>query len=96
MKVTKENLAEVLQHLYDSEIDVHIGWLWDGGVDYSLENSPNSLQVTQESIKSTGERNVVKAAQIIVDDVVKNLPKSGFTKWADSKNGLILGSKSDQ
>jgi hypothetical protein len=85
MIVTKENLAEVLQHLYDSEIDVHIGWLWDGGVDYSLENSPNSLLVTPETIKSTGERNIVKAVQIIVDDVIEKFPKSGFVKWATNK-----------
>jgi hypothetical protein len=30
------NLEEELQKIYDSEIDVDIGWLWGGGIDVSI------------------------------------------------------------
>ena len=30
------NLAPVLQRLYDSELNVTITWLWDGGFDFAL------------------------------------------------------------
>jgi hypothetical protein len=31
-------LEEELQKMYDSEIHVDIGWLWDGGIDVSVGN----------------------------------------------------------
>jgi hypothetical protein len=31
-------LEEDLQKIYDSEIHVDIGWLWDGGIDVSIGN----------------------------------------------------------
>src|ERR1700692_4650437 len=31
-------LQEELQKMYDSEIHVAIGWLWDGGIDVSIGN----------------------------------------------------------
>ena len=31
-------LEEELQKMYDSEIHVDIGWLWDGGIDLSIGN----------------------------------------------------------
>jgi hypothetical protein len=30
------NLEEILQALYDSEINAAISWLWDGGIDVRL------------------------------------------------------------
>jgi hypothetical protein len=30
------DLASELQKMYDSEIHVDIGWLWDGGIDVSI------------------------------------------------------------
>jgi hypothetical protein len=29
-------LEQELQKMYDSEINVEIGWLWDGGIDVTL------------------------------------------------------------
>ena len=31
-------LEQELQKMYDSEIHVDIGWLWDGGIDVSIGN----------------------------------------------------------
>ena len=32
-------LEEILQTLYDSEINASISWLWDGGIDVNLAMS---------------------------------------------------------
>jgi hypothetical protein len=32
------SLETELQKMYDSEIHVDIGWLWDGGIDLSIGN----------------------------------------------------------
>jgi hypothetical protein len=32
------SLEQELQKMYDSEIHVDIGWLWDGGIDVSIGN----------------------------------------------------------
>ena len=32
------SLEQELQKMYDSEIHVDIGWLWDGGIDLSVGN----------------------------------------------------------
>jgi hypothetical protein len=36
MGTMKRNLAETLQALYDSEINVTVTMLWDGGFDFAL------------------------------------------------------------
>ena len=33
-----DSLETELQKMYDSEIHVDIGWLWDGGIDVSIGN----------------------------------------------------------
>jgi hypothetical protein len=33
-----DSLETELQKIYDSEIHVDIGWLWDGGIDVSIGN----------------------------------------------------------
>jgi hypothetical protein len=40
--------------IYDSEINVQIGWFWDGGVDARLGDRMNGYQV-EENLKSVAE-----------------------------------------
>ena len=35
------DLAAELQRIYDSEINVEIGWSWDGGIDVRLGDKMN-------------------------------------------------------
>jgi hypothetical protein len=35
------DLAAELQRIYDSEINVEIGWFWDGGIDVRLGDKMN-------------------------------------------------------
>lgn len=81
MKVTKENLGEVLQRLYDSEIDVAIAWLRDWGVDYSLENKAYPLCSEYKDIQGTWCTNIVQWLEYLVKDVLEKFPNSTFTKW---------------
>jgi hypothetical protein len=39
------SLEQQLQKMYDSEIHVDIGWLWDGGIDVSIGNDEVTANV---------------------------------------------------
>jgi hypothetical protein len=49
------DLAVELQRVYDSEINMQIGWLWDGGVEVRLGDDMNGYEaaVTLESVRET-------------------------------------------
>ena len=38
--------GEILQRLYDSEINLHIGRIWDGGVTWQLGDKHNGWKAT--------------------------------------------------
>ena len=40
---TRTDLAAELQRIYDSEINVEISWLWDGGIEVKLGDSMNGF-----------------------------------------------------
>lgn len=79
----KKEIGLVLQRIYDSEIHLRIGWLWDGGIDYSIGTTSNDLwgKHNKSEIIYTGEDRIEKAMDIICEDIVKKYPKSTFTKW---------------
>jgi hypothetical protein len=72
--VTSENIGEILQHMYDSEIHLWLGWLWDGGIEYTL----NPAQIIPNQ---TCSRNIAEALSVVVDDVLDNYPNSEFARW---------------
>jgi hypothetical protein len=47
-------LATELQRIYDSEINVRISWLWDGGIEVWLGDDVNGY-LAQESVPSAAE-----------------------------------------
>ena len=47
-------LEKELQRIYDSEINVRIGWLWDGGVDVRLGDEVNGF-LAEENVPSITE-----------------------------------------
>jgi len=62
------SLEEELQKMYDSEIHVDIGWLWDGGIYLSIGND-----------EVTG--NVATVAEVLPwlqDAIAKHLPDSKY------------------
>jgi hypothetical protein len=48
------DLAEELQRIYDSEINVRISWLWDGGIDVRLGDDVNGY-LAEETVQSIAE-----------------------------------------
>ena len=48
------DLATELQRIYDSEINVSISWLWDGGIDVRLGDAMNGF-LAEENVPSTDE-----------------------------------------
>ena len=81
------NLEQELQKMYDSEIHVDIGWLWDGGIDVSIGND-----------EVTG--NVATVAEVLPwlqEAIAKKLPESKYhvermggtfePKWVEPNSG---------
>jgi len=48
------DLAAELQKIYDSEINIEIGWLWDGGIDVRLGDKMNGY-LAEENVSSVAE-----------------------------------------
>jgi hypothetical protein len=48
------NLATELQKIYDSEINVRVSWLWDGGIDVWLGDEVNGY-VAEETVPAASE-----------------------------------------
>ena len=44
------DLAVALQKIYDSEINIRIGWLWDGGIEIRLGDDVNGLHLAEETV----------------------------------------------
>jgi predicted RNA-binding Zn-ribbon protein involved in translation (DUF1610 family) len=73
------DLAAELQQIYDSEINVEIGWLWDGGIDVRLGDRMNGFQA---------ETNVKSAADILPwlqEAIAHFYPESDYAKSLGEK-----------
>jgi hypothetical protein len=49
------DLSSELQKIYDSEINVGIGWHWDGGIEVRLGDEANGF-LAQENVSSVASR----------------------------------------
>lgn len=75
----KPTVGEVLQKIYDAEIHIAFGWMWDGGVDYTIGKDLSYLH--DGKVDSTEITNIEEAIQQIADEVAKEYPDSTFAKW---------------
>ena len=48
------NLVDELQRIYDSEINIRISWLWDGGIDVWIGDDLNGY-VAQDTVASVAD-----------------------------------------
>ncbi len=48
------DLATELQRIYDSEINIEIGWFWDGGINLRLGDQMNGY-LAEENVSSVSE-----------------------------------------
>ena len=63
-----ETLEQELQKIYDSEIHLDIGWLWDGGIDISIGNNEVTGNV----------RTVAEVLPWLQDAIAKHFPTSKY------------------
>ena len=75
------NVADELQKIYDSEINIRISWLWDGGIDVWLGDDVNGY-LAQETVGA-------------VEDIVPWLQEAIAHFYPESSyaNSLELGVK---
>ena len=71
-------LEEELQKMYDSEIHVSIGWVWDGGIDMSIG---------LDEITGHVER-VAEVLPWLQAAIAKHFPESKYN--VERKGGTIL------
>jgi hypothetical protein len=60
-------LETELQKIYDSEIHVDIGWLWDGGIDVSIGNDVRGNVIT-----------IAEVLPWLQDAIAKHYPQSKY------------------
>ena len=51
---TPVDLAAELQKIYDSEINIEMSWLWDGGIDLRLGDPMNGF-LAEENVPSMAD-----------------------------------------
>lgn len=71
-------LEEELQKIYDSEIHVSIGWVWDGGIDMSIGNDDVSGNV----------QTVAEVLPWLQQAIAKHFPESKYN--VERTGGTIL------
>ena len=75
------DLAIELQRIYDSEINVKISWIWDGGIDVWIGDDINGY-VAQENVSSFAE--VIPWLQ---EAIAHFYPQSSYAKSLDPAIG---------
>ena len=68
-------IHDVLQRLYDSEINCSISWLWDGGIDWKLGDALNGWKAQGSA------RTVADAVQQLAEAACPAYPESTFVTW---------------
>jgi hypothetical protein len=48
------DMATEMQKIYDSEINIEISWLWDGGIDLRLGDRVNGYEA-EENVRSIAD-----------------------------------------
>jgi hypothetical protein len=78
----------MLQDLYDSEINVKIGWFWDGGIEIHLGNGIYDVYDYETSTGTNHElwqatthvKNMSEAEEWLKNTAIKLYPNSTFAK----------------
>lgn len=82
LKIDLKDLWEILQRMYDSEINIATKWMWDWGLEYSIDTFPyEKVEITV----TTGETDFSLAYGMMVSDVIEKYPDSAFSERFNSK-----------
>lgn len=86
MPAPKRDLEQTLQALYDSEINVSISTLWDGGVDFALISPIEYDDSTKEDWHNVAS--YAALADALHELALKTYPESDFAR--KHGNGKVL------
>ncbi len=75
----KTDFLTILQHIYDSEINLAIAWLWDGWLCYIIEPEFYLWKVNFWSW--TDKRNLKEWFEMMIKEILEKYPQSTFTEW---------------
>ena len=78
MKIKREMVWEILQRLYDSEINICLASFWDWWYAYTLDVKPYEDQKVDEFLDI---KTIEGTLEVIIKDVLEKYPNSKFTKW---------------
>jgi hypothetical protein len=73
------DLAVELQKIYDNEINIEIGWIWDGGIEVRLGDRMNGF-LTEENLKSVSD--IIPWLQ---EAIAHFYPQSGYAASLDAE-----------
>lgn len=78
-----EDLWQIIQKIYDSEINIATWWSWDWWFNYTL-NPEFYLEKVKIEI-STWQTDLLEWYKIMIKDIMEQFPKSKFTEWFNQK-----------
>ena len=73
------DLALELQKIYDSEINIEIGWVWDGGIDVRLGDRMNGY-LAEENMKAVSD-----IIPWLREAIAHFYPQSGYATSLDAE-----------
>lgn len=80
----KEPKMEILQQLYNSEINVCIWWNWDGGVEVRIGNGIYNNEENWEASNTC--ETVAEAIEWLKTEAIERYPNSVFAKNTEEEN----------
>lgn len=83
IKFRKDQIGEVIEHLYDSEINAEINWFWDAGFSFGVGDSINGwcngcIAPKNVEIDTYNISHIISALAWMA---FKRYPESDFAKW---------------
>ena len=73
----KREVGDILQHIYDSEINIRIDWQWDAGVDWSITSGYDGCVCEARGTTDTVEN----AVRELANTACCIYPGSQFHNW---------------
>lgn len=94
----KEQIGEVIERLYDSEINARIDWFWDAGFSIGIGDNMNGWiafdPILPDGIK-INRHDISQAITLLAWNVRHAYPESDFSRWYDGI-GLIIETEKAQ
>lgn len=78
---TPPDLTVELQKIYNSEINIRIGWFWDGGIEIRLGDDLNGY-LAEESVRTVAE--IVPGLQ---EAIAYSYPSSSYARTQPGSHG---------